>query len=170
MYTFWSMPAFRISCYPRISYLDVSNVEMMFLSSSSRSKREKKLRECNRTPTVLVFNCEIFRQFTRNFRRGRLSSRDLCMLTGCKVSIPEEIRESNPAHFDMSQDTWEVAGWKSDWVMGFDGIVCVRKRELVMKICVQNAEWWNFHPPFTGFLEWFNFDSVQIWKLSRCNL
>lgn len=55
-------------------------------------------------------------------------SRDLCMLTGCKVSIPEEIRESNPAHFDMSRDTWEVAGWKSDRVMGFVGVVWVRKR------------------------------------------
>lgn len=82
-----------------------------------------ELRESNRTPIVPLSGCEIFCQFTRNFRNGRPSSRDLCVLTGCEVSIPEEIRESNPGHFDTSQDTWEVAGWKSDRPAGFDGVV-----------------------------------------------
>lgn len=164
------MPAFRISCYTRISYLDISDVEMMFrpklLSSSSRLKREKKLRECNWTPTVPVFSCEIFRQFTRNFRRGRLSSRDLCWLV---VKFPSPRRyEKVIRRTSICLETLEklpderVTEWWGS--MGLYGL----GRELVMKICMQDVEWWNFHLPFVGFLEWFNFDSVQIWKPSRC--
>lgn len=33
---------------------------------------------------------EKFCQFTRNFRSSRPSSRNLCMLTDCEVSVPEE--------------------------------------------------------------------------------
>jgi len=71
-------------------------VDEIFFASHSDA-REEKLRESNRTPIVSAIRLrEIFCQF-RNFRSSRPSSSDLCVLTSCVVSIPEEIRESNPA-------------------------------------------------------------------------
>lgn len=132
--------------------------------SSSRSKAREENASVQSDSDSSGIQLRIFRQFTRNFRRGRLSSRDLCMLTGCKVSIPEEIRESNPGHFDMSRDTWEVARWKSDRVMGFDRVVWVRKRTCHKDL---RARCRMMEFSSAGFLEWFNLDSIQIWKRSR---
>lgn len=75
----------------------------------------------------------------------------VCWLVVKFLSL-EEIRESNPGHFDTSRDTWEVAGWKSDRPTGFDGVVWARGRTAT-KICVENVGWRSFYPLLAGFLE-----------------